>query len=303
MKLCKPSFEIIEPTGYTIDDIYKSIELAGKVSHKSEHTIKDDSAKKFVDSIINWGHNSCLEFGTVYLNIPTNTFTSDLLDYKVRKYIENKYSECVSYMDANKQGYLAVTTNYRTIVENNWYDDLKYLCAPTKFHLKRYTVRFICSRSISHEFVRHRVFSFMQESTRYCNYSKDKFDNELTFIKPCWCDAKEERYWLSEDNAICSTSYPNMTFGDLPNTPFGFLFNLLKSEQNYFAVLTEGWKPEQAREVLPNATKTELYMCGYSTDWKHFFELRDDKQHAHPQAYELAHPLHQEFLKRNYIYE
>ena len=92
MKLIKPSFEIIEPTGYTLNDIYKSIELAGKVSHKSESSIKEDSAKKFVDRIINWGHNSCLEFGTVYLNIPTNTFASDLLDYKVRKYIEICYT-------------------------------------------------------------------------------------------------------------------------------------------------------------------------------------------------------------------
>ena len=69
MKLIKPYFEIIEPTGYTIDDIYKSIELAGKVSHKSEHTIKEGSAKDFVERIINWGHNSCLEFGTVYLYV------------------------------------------------------------------------------------------------------------------------------------------------------------------------------------------------------------------------------------------
>ena len=74
MKLIKPSFEIIETTGYTLDDIYKSIELAGKVSHKSEHTIKENSAKEFVDSIINWGHNSCLEFGTVYLRIPIEEY-------------------------------------------------------------------------------------------------------------------------------------------------------------------------------------------------------------------------------------
>ena len=296
MKLIKSSFEIIEPTGYTLNDIYKSIELAGKVSHKSESSIKEDSAKKFVDSIINWGHNSCLEFGTVYLNIPTNTFASDLLDYKVRKYIENKYSVCASYMDANKQGYLAVTTNYRTIVENNWYDDLKYLCAPTQFHLKKYTVKFLCSRSISHEFVRHRVFSFMQESQRYCLYTANKFDNEITFIKPCWlkdniCKPYENEIAVIKD------------IDNLGEVESEFLVELSRSETCYKRLIKQGWKAEEAREVLPNATKTELYMCGYSIDWKHFFELRDDKQHAHPQAYELAHPLHQEFLKRNYIYE
>ena len=296
MKLIKQSFEIIEPTGYTLNDIYKSIELSGKVAHKSESSIKEDSAKKFVDSIINWGHNSCLEFGTVYLNIPTNTFASDFLDYKVRKYIENKYSVCASYMDANKQGYLAVTTNYRTIVENNWYDDLKYLCEPTKFHLKRYTVRFILSRSISHEFVRHRAFSFMQESQRFCLYTANKFGNEITFIKPCWL----------RDN-ICKSYENEMSIikdaDNLGEVESEFLVALSRSEVCYKRLIKQGWKAEEAREILPNATKTELYMCGYSTDWKHFFELRDDKQHAHPQAYELAHPLHQEFLKRNYIYE
>ena len=294
--MCKPSFEIIEPTGYTLNDIYKSIELAGKVSHKSEHTIKENSAKEFVDRMIKLGHGATLEFGTVYLNIPTNTFASDLLDYKVRKYIENKYSECVSYMDANKQGYLAVTTNYRTTVENNWYDDLKYLCAPTKFHLKRYTVRFILSRSISHEFVRHKVFSFMQESQRYCLYTANKFDNEITFIKPCWlkdniCKPYENEIAVIKD------------IDNLGEVESEFLVGLSRSETCYKRLIKQGWKAEEAREVLPNATKTELYMCGYSTDWEHFFKLRDDKQHAHPQAYELAHPLHQEFLKRNYIYE
>lgn len=144
-----------------------------------------------------------------------------------------------------------------------------------------------------------RVFSFAQESTRYCNYSKDKFSNELTFIKPCWCDAKEERYWLSKDNSICSTSYPNMTFGDIPNTPFSFLYNLLESEKDYFILLKEGWKPQEARAVLPNALKTELVMTGFVSDWKNFFSLRCDSA-AHSQARELAIPLKEEFIKRGY---
>ena len=192
--------------------------------------------------------------------------------------------------------YAYVTMNYRHIIENNWYDDLKYLCAPTQFHLKRYTVKFLCSRSISHEFVRHRVFSFMQESQRYCLYTANKFDNEITFIKPCWlkdniCKPYENEIAVIKD------------IDNLGEVESEFLVGLSRSETCYKRLIKQGWKAEEAREVLPNATKTELYMCGYSIDWKHFFELRDDKQHAHPQAYELAHPLHKEFLKRNYIYE
>lgn len=119
-----------------------------------------------------------------------------------------------------------------------------------------------------------RVFSFAQESTRYCNYSKDKFGNEITFISPCW---------LQDDKAKeC------------------FEYILQKTEQAYFHLLQEGWLPQQARAVLPNSLKTELVMTGFIEDWEHFFFLRDAAP-AHPQARELAEPLHKEFIERGYI--
>lgn len=124
------------------------------------------------------------------------------------------------------------------------------------------------------EFVRHRVFSFAQESTRYCNYSKDKFNNECIFIQPPWLDDIET----------------NLDFKD----------SLEHSEAAYFALIKRGWKPQQARNVLPNALKTELVMTGFASDWEHFFKLRDAGS-AHPQARELAYPLHMEFLRRGYI--
>ena len=92
MKLIKSSFEIIKPTGYTIDDTYNSIELAGRVSHKSEDKITEDSAKTFVDRIINWGHNSCLEFGTIYLYI---NYHDPAFNKIIEKYITNEYSKCI----------------------------------------------------------------------------------------------------------------------------------------------------------------------------------------------------------------
>lgn len=143
MKLIKSSFEIIESTGYTIDDIYKSIELAGRVSHKSEDKITEDSAKTFIDRIINWGHNSCLEFGTIYLYI---NYHDPAFNKIIEKYITNEYSKCIVL---EKEAF--ITTSYRIIIENNWLDDLKYLCKPTKYHHKRYTVKFICDRGISHK--------------------------------------------------------------------------------------------------------------------------------------------------------
>ena len=300
MKLIKPSHQIIEPTGYTIDDIYKSIELAGRVSHKSEDKITEDSAKTFVGRMLNMKHLATCEFGTVYLEYhvqdpsvigePNYHKQQEELNSLIKKYANNKYS-CIKvnhYYDT-----VFITSNYRVLVENNWLGDLRYLCIPTSFHERRYTVKFICDRGVTHEFVRHRPFSFMQESTRYCNYSKGKFNNELTFIIPCWSNIEEQDY-----GNIFNVKEPNNTLA--PNE-YAFIDALRTSEAHYIGMVSNDWKPEQARAILPNALKTELYMCGFAEDWKHFFELRDDKQHAHPQAYELAHPLHEEFIKRGYV--
>ena len=300
MKLIKPSHQIIEPTGYTIDDIYKSIELAGRVSHKSEDKITEDSAKAFVGRMLNMKHLATCEFGTVYLEYhvqdpsvigePNYHKQQEELNSLIKKYANNKYS-CIKvnhYYDT-----VFITSNYRVLVENNWLGDLRYLCIPTSFHERRYTVKFICDRGVTHEFVRHRPFSFMQESTRYCNYSKGKFNNELTFIIPCWSNIEEQDY-----GNIFNVKEPNNTLA--PNE-YAFIDALRTSEAHYIGMVSNDWKPEQARAILPNALKTELYMCGFAEDWKHFFELRDDKQHAHPQAYELAHPLHEEFIKRGYV--
>ena len=288
MKLIKPSHQIIEPTGYTVDDIYKSIELAGRVSHKSEDKITEDSAKAFVGRMLNMKHLATCEFGTVYLYI---TYHNPSFGKIIDKYNNNQYSKCIIDNVFPNKAY--ISSNYRVLVENNWLDDLKYLCEPTEYHHKRYTVKFICDRGVTHEFVRHRPFSFMQESTRYCNYSKGKFNNKLTFIIPCWSNIEEQDY-----GDIFNVKEPNNTLA--PNE-YAFIDALRTSEAHYIGMVSNDWKPEQARAILPNALKTELYMCGYAEDWKHFFELRDDKQHAHPQAYELAHPLHEEFIKRNYV--
>ncbi len=195
----------------------------------------------------------------------------------------------------NKYAY--VTMNYRHIIENDWMDDLKYICEPTKYHEKRVCVHFVCDRGILAEFTRHRVFSFSAESTRYCNYSKDKFDNEITYILPPWIGETDVRNFYENSKGNNFLKYN----GDSLGGSFIFLFNLEELEEAYIALIKEeGWKPQQARAVLPNALKTELIMTGFVSDWQHFFELRCDNT-AHPQARELAIPLKEEFLNRKYM--
>ena len=273
MKLIKPSFEIIEQQP-GLEGIYKQIEQAGRTCYRSEDKITEDSAKSFVDRMIKSGHGAMLEHGTVYLQIKSRDVENYHLFY--HKYSSNPYS----YVNVGRGciwNTLYITTNYRVLVENDWLDDLKYLCEPIESHAKRVTVRFICDRGILAEFTRHRVFSFSAESTRYCNYSKNKLGNEVTFIEPCWPTTEPMRDGFSE-----------------------FRTALAEAENHYLFLIENGWKPQQARAVLPNALKTELVMTGFASDWKHFFELRDDNS-AHPQAQELAHPLHEEFIKRGYI--
>ena len=281
MRLIKPSFQIIKPTGYTIDDIYKSIELAGRVSYKSEDRITEDSAKGFVDMLIKRCHYSPLEFGTVYLYINNhNPSFNKIID----RYYYNKYSKCRIF--SNKA---YISTNYRVIVENSWQDDLKYLCEPTEFHSKRVCVKFICDRGISHELVRHRTFSFMQESSRYCNYSLGKFNKELTFIKPCFLDDNKLALYGPYHTVVRDKSPESI-----------FIAGLNNAERDYIDLIKLGWRPEQARAILPNAIKTELFMCGTQSNWEHFLELRC-APNAHPQVSELAIPLREEFIKNNFI--
>lgn len=300
MKLIKPSFEIWEqPSG--LEGVYKQIERAGRICYKSEDKITEDSAKSFVYRMIKSGHGAMLEHGTVYLKVFNVIENSELID----KYKSNKYSVVKEgtevyncHGDILYGGCKCITTNYRVLVENGWLDDLKYICKPTEFHEKRITVHFVCDRGVSHEFVRHRVMSFAQESTRYCNYSKGKFGYQLTCIIPSWLGLEEGSYSLEDveekyDKCLIIDRCKNAEEAS-------FVRALCHAEREYFDLLELNWKAQQARDVLPNSLKTELVMTGTIKQWEGFFKLRDAGS-AHPQAYELAHPLHEEFIKRGYV--
>ena len=278
MKLINQSAEYL-PQSSGIEGIYKAIELAGRTSYLSWDKMTDDSASKFVDMLIKSKHTSVLEHGAVYLHffwpgavcqVCNQTTPHKLLD----KYCMNSYSK-VNYHGND----IYVTTNMRVLQENNWLTDLKFLCEPTKYHEKRLSVRVITDIGVTREFNRHRTFSIVEQSTRYCNFSKDKFGNELTFINPVWSiKLKPDAY--GED--------------------LSYTFFLNEVEILYKHLINDcGWSAQQARTILPLCTKTEVVYTAFESDWRHFFDLRlrETTGAAHPQAKALAQLIYNEFEK------
>lgn len=298
MKLIKSSVTNITPYKFFEEDILKHIELCGRTCYKSEDKITDTSAEKFVNMLKKNKHRSVLEHGTVYLWTREtsynfmNIWKSDLFD----KYDKNPYS--IAYMDGPD---VYITTNYRVIIENGWEDDLDFIVAEPiiEFHIPRYTFRITCSRAIANEIVRHRQMSFSQESSRYCDYSnKNKFGKSLTYIIPSKfqndiqeCDASNfnnnEYYYKGEEYKIYNEDVKGI---------LRYLISLYESEQSYFALRLEGWKPEEARGVLPLDLKTDIIVTGTKDQWDVFFELRCAKS-AHPDVQVIANKI------KKYIYE
>ena len=253
----------------------KHIEVCGRTCYKSEDRITEDSCHKFVNMLKSKKHCAMLEHGTVYLTIPKE----DVMEWAIddcsnelfEKYIlfirQLPYSKC----NKDEKEFYCVTTNYRVIVENNLEDLVeKYQSDCTEHHYKRRTFKITCNRSTSHEFVRHRVFSFAQESQRYVNYSKDKFGKEIKVIKPLF---------FNNENSLNYIHWKN---------------SCEDSESRYFCLLNNEATPQEARDVLPNATATELIMTGFESDWEHFFDLRCARD-AHPQAQEIANMIKEQF--------
>lgn len=147
---------------------------------------------------------------------------------------------------------------------------------------EKITVRIICDRGVSHEIIRHRIASYSQESTRYCNYCNDKFGNELTFIDPCFFNSESE-----EDKKNKEIWLKSMQF----------------IEEQYNMLIENGAKPEEARAILPNSLKTEIVVTMNLRAWRHFLKLRTDKS-AHPQIREIANMILNEFnIKLPIIFE
>lgn len=277
MKLIKQSFQFVNQKGFTLKDIYKHIEYCARISYKSQDKITDTSYEKFVNMLESRGHDRPLEFGTVHLKMSSSQFDA-LQMLLIKNKVYNDYWIKYNIIDTEDNCY--ITTNYRYYLELCKYDKgvSEYLDpSDSPFYPKRYTVHMILDRGVMDEFRTHVGLSHLAESTRYCNYSKDKFGNELTFIQPCW-DIRGSNY----------------------------IDFLQHAEWGYFRMLKNGWTPQQARSVLPLGIKSELISCGFEDAWANFMRRRSPKYGdpgAHPMAAEIADKLCEEFLKRGFIDE
>ena len=311
MRLIDPSYEII-PQEEGLLGVYKQIEIAARTAYKSEDKIAEGSAQRMVEALCKASHGAALEHGTIYLKIPMKFYE---LTQVRGEYLTNPYSK-IRYTHDSSGVTQYVTTNARVIFENGWEDDLQFMCGPTEFHEKRITVKFTTSIVIVREILRHRHFSFLNESTRYCNYSKAKFGSELTFIIPEWIynlrnektqyvdsQTGEPRSWLLDkhgedliEHLVC-----------IDRSASTWWHNLIRAQDDYNYLITtdEGYKlkPEEARGILPLDLKSELIVTGFVEDWIHFFRLRSyiaATGKPHPDIQILADPLMQEFIDRGY---
>lgn len=303
MQAIKPFAEIMNPD----IDVLKKIELVGRTCYKSTDKITDDSAEKFVSSLIKRGHEAMLEHASFCFEI----------DFGLYSYIRSCIKLLSDWHGFNS--YIRFTDEKRILMSGNvraWRDFFRHVkklrgipsCfkqfirensilfpefndevfdevhddpiypvnrLETELEFLTHcdmTVRFVVDRGISHEIVRHRPASFAQESTRYCNYGKDKFGNQITFIIPEFFKYGSEE-WYMWKNAMEDCEYM------------------------YLDMISRGVTPEKARTVLPNSLKTELIMTTNCVEWKHFFELRacNKTGKAHPQMLEVSRPLLDEF--------
>ena len=286
MKLIKQSFEILEQKDFTLKGIKQFIERCARVSYKSEDRMTDTSYEKFVNMLESRGHDRPLEFGTVHLKMILPDFEGFIHSLLTIGMLNNIWIK-----HAYKGDVIYITTNYRYYLDIIKYfpNVKKYLTEEdNEYYPKRYTVHMILDRGVMDEFRTHVGLSHLAESTRYCNYSKDKFNNEVTFVIPSWC------------NSLIEGSKQEYSPFEINGDEVEFMNALQNAQNSYLSLLKMGWTPQQARSVLPLGIKSELISCGFEDAWKNFFYRRDAKD-AHPMAQEIAKPMHKEFIERGFI--
>ena len=298
MKNNLPQFEIWnqEPG---IDGIYRQVERAGRVCYKSEDHCTAESARPFVERMIKSDHTAMLEHATVYLLYRDGETASaeqggDATGETWQRYERNKFSK-VTTVD----GCHYVTTNLRVLAENQWLADLDHLTEPLAHHERRVTVHFTTQIATTREFNRHRANSMAEQSTRYCNYSKDKFGNEISINIPEWVRALSVEEPAQIDFLELAKKVTEGQADDYEN----WLFANLAAERAYMNLIALGRKPQEARAILPLDTNTELIHTAFVSDWKHFFDLRAQGTTGapHPDAKVLALPLYDEFCRLGLI--
>lgn len=278
MNINKPTVELWkqEPG---IDGLYRHIERCGRVCYKSKS--KGD-AYGFVKRLMESGHTSVLEHGSVYLKIPHDSVNIQYTSILAM----NPYTENIFNYDDN---HVYISTNLRVLFENNLLNLLHaFWCEPTGAHDRRYSFHFTTQIAVSRELNRHRANSVSEQSTRYCNYSKEKFGSVLTINSPIWTEAPEEAVHSYTKEQV----FDIIKKGELErmNANDWFRFSNVISELSYMQILANGRKPEEARCILPLDTQTEVVQTAFGYQWRKFYELRylGSSGKPHPDAKRIA---------------
>lgn len=297
MQFVKASVSLI-PQPADFEGMKKHIELCGRVSYKSEDRITDESCDKFIQMLADKGHTSACEHGTIYLTIPN----TDEFKQEIDSMLKLRYTDVVTDEDN-----VYVTTNYRVIINNHipmkFVED--FWSEPTK-HIKRVSFRVVCSRGIGYELVRHRVMSFTQESTRYCNYSKDKHGGCLKFIIPTWLDDIKEGETFSVEDVEPEALVKTMLSGEHTSKTMILASVNVCIEKAYMELLSQGCTPQQARDILPNGLKTELIITGTVPQWEHLLSLRSPAFGAkgmHPDIAVIGDNIYYALVSGGYLKE
>lgn len=317
MKLIKSNVEEWH-CGYTLPEIWAHIAKCARVCYQSEPRKNGETDEEFVKRVILRNHSleeigesrelqlklhlSVLEQGTIYLDIPYLANKERLCVF-----FSNTYSrfKCYKIEDSSDTYNIAITTNMRVIIENGRTDLLKYICAPTKYHCLRTSFSITTDIGVARELARHRTHSISEESTRYCNYSKDKFGKELTFIIPQWIKVHTWDCSVNMDDILSNLVYNHSTnttqaLYDDKATKL-FFINLCKMENMYFSLINYGWTPQQVRQMLPINTKVQTVHTAFNSDWDEFVKLRADgcSGSVHPNMNIIANKIKSLMSKEN----
>lgn len=298
MKIVEPQVELWKQE-LTLEGAWHQIARATRVCYQSKPK-DNETDEAFVDRVIlkparkedgsidfDKCHGAMLEHGTIYLTIPGDRIFNNI-DI-VNKYIKNKYSRVVSVHGNNAYvNDACITTNMRVIIENNWQDDLNFISAPTH-HIKRTTFSVITDIGITRELNRHRTFSIAEQSTRYCDLTRNRFGDCLSFPVPSWIN-KDSLETSEVDNFLLSVMSSDLRYADSDeinnfniyndektwNDIDFYIYANIVAQYCYKALRNKGWRPEQARQVLPLGLKTQAVYTAFDDDWQHFIKLRAD---------------------------
>lgn len=300
--------EYIQKPG--IDGVYEAIASAARICYQSDVDKMKLSPKEFVEQVLlKNGHTRPLEFGTVYLKIPSMAYEEP------RMFDSRRFGRYEKYWGKplwthrnglNQDGNWYITTNMRVIMQGsyatdkeawehgydkNWLKDVyDFWCEPTEFHDKRRTFTMWMSRGCTDDNRTHITMSSICESTRFCNYGKDKFDNQLTFIKPYWIREESLKAWLNEDEDYFMKDDCSEEEWDKRIVEMMFLERMEDEEADYLMMASEGLQAQQLKRLFPLGVKAELRLCGFDDAWQNFFWRRCD-EHADPECEIVANKI------------